>query len=62
MGEIMVEWIAFDVKAKTKVKLLNPKIVKLKNGRWAVKGKSEKTGITLYRFLSNEEVKKYVKK
>jgi len=58
----VVEWTAFDVKAKTKVKLLEPKIVQLKNGRWAVKGKSSKTGITLYRFLSNEEVEKYVKK
>jgi len=58
----VVEWYAFDVKARKKVKIKNPEFVKLKNGRWAVTGKSAETGIKVFRFLSKEEVEKYVKK
>ncbi|RLE67440.1 MAG: hypothetical protein DRJ43_07415 [Thermoprotei archaeon] len=56
------EWYAFDVKARKKVKILNPEFVQLKNGRWAVTGQSEATGIKVFRFLSKEEVEKYVLK
>ena len=39
------EWIAYDVKARKKVKLVDPKLVTMKNGRKALKGKSKETGI-----------------
>lgn len=58
----MAEWEAFDVKARKRVKILNPEFVQLKNGRWAVVGKSSETGIRVFRFLTKEEVEKYVKK
>ncbi len=58
----MVEWEAFDVKARKKVKIVNPEIKQLKNGRWAVVGKSAETGITVFRFLTKEEAEKYAKK
>ncbi|MGB9726195.1 MAG: hypothetical protein ACP5I2_06865 [Fervidicoccaceae archaeon] len=57
-----MEFEAFDVKARKKVKLLNPEIVTLKNGRVAVKGKSPETGITIYRILSKAEAEKLQKK
>ncbi|MCD6358147.1 MAG: hypothetical protein DRK00_03840 [Thermoprotei archaeon] len=56
------EWYAFDVKARKKVRIINPQFVQLKNGRWAVTGQSEETGIKVFRFLSKEEVEKYVLK
>lgn len=56
------EWYAFDVKARKKVRIINPQFVQLKNGRWAVTGQSEETGIKVFRFLSKEEVEKYVMK
>jgi len=58
----MVEWFAFDVKARKKVRIIDPQVIQLKNGRWAVTGKSEATGIKVFRFLSKEEVEKHVKK
>lgn len=61
-GKNMVEWQAFDVKARKKVKINNPQFIQLKNGRWAVTGTSAETGIKVFRFLSKEEVEKYVKK
>ncbi|MEM0021770.1 MAG: hypothetical protein QW039_03915 [Fervidicoccaceae archaeon] len=57
-----MEFEAFDVKARKKVKLQNPEIVTLKNGRVAVRGKSPETGITIYRILSKAEVEKLQKK
>jgi hypothetical protein len=51
----MTEWEAYDVKARKKVKMLEPKIVQLKNKRWAVVGKSPVTGIKVVRILSKEE-------
>ena len=57
-----VEWYAFDVKARKKVRILDPQFVQLKNGRWAVTGRSEETGIKVFRFLSKEEVEKYIGK
>jgi hypothetical protein len=50
-----MELTAYDVKAKKKVKIENPKVVKMKNGRWAVTGKSAATGNKVYRILSKEE-------
>jgi hypothetical protein len=58
----MVEFEAFDVKARKKVKIKNPEVVTLKNGRIAVRGKSPLTGITVYRILSKEEAAKLKKK
>ncbi len=58
----MVEFEAFDVKARKKVKIKNPEIVTLKNGRVAVRGKSPLTGITVYRILSKQEAAKLKKK
>tara|TARA_B100000929_G_C15232506_1_gene326837 strand:+ start:329 stop:499 length:171 start_codon:yes stop_codon:yes gene_type:complete len=40
---------AYDVKAKQIVEIQNPKVVQLKNGRYAIKGTSKKTGITVMR-------------
>tara|TARA_B100000949_G_C13832319_1_gene265010 strand:+ start:42 stop:206 length:165 start_codon:yes stop_codon:yes gene_type:complete len=50
---------AYDVKAKKMVDIVNPKLVKLKNGRPALKGKSSVTGIGVFRILSKEDAKKY---
>ncbi len=43
----MVE--AYDVAAKKKVQIQNPKVVQLKNGRYAIKGTSPATGNTVMR-------------
>ena len=59
---ITKEWIAYDVKARKKVKLLNPEIVTMKNGKKAVKGKSMETGISLVRIISSEDAEKFSSK
>lgn len=56
-----MEWTAYDVKAKKKVKIENPKVVKMKNGRWAVTGNSAVTGNKVFRILSKEEKDKATK-
>lgn len=48
-------WQAYDVAAKMKVNILEPKAVKMKNGRWAIKGKSSKTGNVVYRIAGNDK-------
>lgn len=53
------EWTAYDVKARKTVKLINPELVTLKNGRKALKGKSEDTGINLFRIISPEQAKEF---
>ena len=53
------EWLAYDVKARKKVKMEDPKLVTLKNGRKAVKGTSPETGIALFRIISAEQAKKF---
>mgnify|MGYP002883618252 CR=1 FL=1 len=53
--ETTVSWKAYDVKAKKKVEIQNPKIVKMKNGKWAVKGTSPITGIKVFRIVGNEK-------
>ena len=46
----MSDWYAYDLKAKKKVKILNPIVVKM-GMRYAVTGKSEETGISVFRFV-----------
>ena len=53
------EWMAYDVKARKKVKIKDPKLVILKNGRKAIKGTSPETGIVLFRIVSPEQAKKF---
>jgi hypothetical protein len=57
----MKEFEAYDVKVRKKVKMLEPQIVQLKNGRWAVKGKSSETGLTIFRILGKAEADKLKK-
>ena len=47
-SETKVSWKAYDVKAKRKVKIQNPKVIKMKNGKWAIKGISPITGIKVF--------------
>ena len=54
-SETNVSWKAYDVKAKRKVEIQNPKAVKMKNGKWAVKGTSPITGIKVFRIVGNEK-------
>ena len=54
-SETNVSWKAYDVKAKRKVEIQNPKAVKMKNGKWAVKGISPITGIKVFRIVGNEK-------
>ena len=54
-SETTVSWKAYDVKAKKKVEIQNPKIIKMKNGKWAVKGTSPITGIKVFRIVGNEK-------
>ena len=56
------EWTAYDVKARKKVKLVDPQLVTLKNGRKALKGKSIETGISLFRIIGPEDAKKFNQK
>lgn len=53
------EWIAYDVKARKKVKLVDPELVTLKNGKKALKGRSMETGISLFRIVSLEDAEKF---
>ena len=54
-SETNVTWEAYDVKAKKKVKIQNPKAVMMKNGKWAVKGTSPITGVKVFRFVGNKK-------
>ncbi len=53
------DWIAYDVKARKKVKLLDPKLVTMKNGKMALKGTSAETGISLFRIIGSEDAKRF---
>ena len=57
----MKDYEAYDVKARKKVKILDPQVVQLKNKRWALKGKSSETGLTVFRMLGNDEAEKLKK-
>jgi len=54
-SETNVTWVAYDVKAKKKVKIQNPKAVMMKNGKWAVKGTSPITGVKVFRIVGNKK-------
>jgi len=54
-SETSVSWKAYDVMAKRKVEIQNPKAVKMKNGKWAVKGTSPITVIKVFRIVGNEK-------
>ena len=54
-SKTIVSWKAYDVKAKKKVVIQNPKAVKMKNGKWAIKGTSPITGIKVFRIVGNEK-------
>jgi hypothetical protein len=54
-SETNVTWEAYDVRAKKKVKIQNPRAVKMKNGKWAVKGTSPITGVKVCRFVGNKK-------
>ena len=54
-SETNVSWQAYDVKAKRKVEIQNPKAVKMKNGKWAVKGTSPIPGIKVFRIVGSEK-------
>ena len=49
--ETKVSWKAYDVKAKKKVEIQNPKVIKMKNGKWAIKGTAPITGIKVFRIV-----------
>lgn len=51
----MAKFIAYDVAAKKKVEIKNPKAEKLKNGMWAVKGKSAVTGNTVFKIVGKKK-------
>lgn len=51
----MTKYEAYDVKARKKVVIQNPKVVKMKNGRWAIKGTSPITGNTVFRIAGTEK-------
>ena len=53
--EMNASWKAYDVKAKKKVDIQNPKVVKMKNGKWAIKGTSSITGIKVFRIVGNKK-------
>ena len=50
-SDTKVSWKAYDVKAKKKVEIQNPKVIKMKNGKWAIKGTSPITGIKVFRIV-----------
>lgn len=47
----MANYTAYDVKAKKKVTIKDPKVVKMKNGMYAIKGTSPASGNTVYRIV-----------
>ncbi|WP_299292163.1 hypothetical protein [Nitrosopumilus sp.] len=57
----MEEYEAYDVKARKKVKIIDPEVVQLKNKRWALKGKSSETGLTVFRMIGKEQAEKLKK-
>jgi len=54
-SETNVTWEAYDVKAKKKVKIQNPKVVMMTNGKWAVRVTSPITGVKVFRFVGNKK-------
>ena len=60
--ELNIPWKAYDVKAKKKVEIQNPKVVNMKNGKWAIKGTSPITGIKVFRIVGNKKPNIYSEK
>ena len=54
-SETKVSWKAYDVKVKRKVEIQNPKVIKMKNGKWAIKGTSPITGIKVFRIVGSKK-------
>ena len=48
---------AYDIKARKKVIMNNPKPHLMKNGSWALKGTSSETGISLFRIVGRNKPK-----
>ena len=46
---------AYDIKAKKKVSMNNPKPYLMKNGSWALKGTSSETGINLFKIVGRQK-------
>ncbi|MDF2424110.1 MAG: hypothetical protein OPY03_02290 [Nitrosopumilus sp.] len=46
---------AYDIKAKKKVSMDNPKPYLMKNGSWALKGTSSETGINLFKIVGRQK-------
>lgn len=51
----MATYKAYDVKAKKMVVIQNPKVVKMKNGVYAIKGTSPATGNKVFRIVGREK-------
>ena len=45
----------YDVKARKKCIILDPKPVQMKNKRWAIKGTSSVSGVVVYRIIGKAE-------
>jgi len=48
---------AYDIKARKKVIMINPKPYHMKNGSWALKGTSAETGISLFKIVGRNKPK-----
>ena len=46
---------AYDIKARKKVTMNNPKPYLMKNGSWALKGTSSETGINLFKIVGRQK-------
>lgn len=46
---------AYDVKARKKVSMKNPRPYQMKNGTWALKGTSSETGISLFKIVGKNK-------
>jgi len=48
---------AYDVKARKMVSIIDPESYHMKNGKWAIKGKSSETGITVFKIVGANKPK-----
>lgn len=46
---------AYDIKARKKVSMKNPRPYLMKNGSWALKGTSAETGINLFKIVGKQK-------
>lgn len=54
------KWMAYSVKEKAQVEIMNPKLVTMKNGRKAIQGVSA-AGNKLYRIVGKDDAAKFEK-